>query len=549
LIGVIPRADQIEAVEEFFELFKTPWEMYRPGIVYDVIVATADIPLDLSARLLLVYGSDEKGIDSALKIGRGSRRENGILGYRDIKVPVYGDLLAFTAVSGHVEYATASSEAAAVRVRADGATVIRIGYDLFDQVRMLLSAGQPAEYAPVPTLDIHIEMLREWMAGAGIGFIEIPPCPAGHSFAVCLTHDVDFVGIRRHKFDHTMWGFVYRATIGAIRKCARGRFTLGQVVRSWTAAASLPFVYAGWAKDFWEPFEWYLKVEDGLPATYFLIPFKRRSGDRVPGRFASRRAAAYDASDLPEWTKVLQARGCEIGTHGIDAWHSVERGRAELAAVASVAKQPCGGIRVHWLLRDRNTPSVLERAGYIYDSTCGYNQTVGYRAGTSQVFRPAGTRTLIELPLHIQDGALFYSQHLNLPEREADKRCGALVDFASRLGGVLTVLWHDRSHAAERFWGDFYIRLVARLKSLDCWFGSAAQVVAWFRKRREVRFEQDGGRIRIEYNGDPIDPPLRVRVHSASCPDTERTEPEFTDITWRGERTAAIESKLQVNYP
>ena len=68
--------------------------------------------------------------------------------------------------------------------------------------------------------------------------------------------------------------------------------------------ASLPFVYAGWAKDFWEPFEWYLEVEKGLPATYFLIPFKRRAGEKVPGRHASRRATAYDVGDLSDWTAV-----------------------------------------------------------------------------------------------------------------------------------------------------------------------------------------------------------------------------------------------------
>ena len=88
---------------------------------------------------------------------------------------------------------------------------------------------------------------------------------------------------------------------------------------------------------------------------------------------------------------------------------------------------------MHWLLRDANTPSVLEQAGYAYDSTVGYNETVGYRAGTSQVFRPSGATTLLELPLHIQDGALFYPQRLDLSEPEAEKRCQALIDNARKI--------------------------------------------------------------------------------------------------------------------
>src|SRR5205814_1139346 len=117
----------------------------------------------------------------------------------------------------------------------------------------------------------------------------------------CLTHDIDFVGIRNHKFDHTMWGFLYRSTAGAVRNLFRRRISAARLFDSLRAAVSLPFVYLGWAKDFWEPFEWYLRVEKALPATYFLIPFKRRVGERVPGGHASRRAAAYDVHDLPRW--------------------------------------------------------------------------------------------------------------------------------------------------------------------------------------------------------------------------------------------------------
>ena len=74
---------------------------------------------------------------------------------------------------------------------------------------------------------------------------------------------------------------------------------------------------------------------------------------------------------------------------------------------------------MHWLLRDANTASALEQAGYAYDPTVGYNETIGYRNGTTQVFRPLGAQTLLELPLHIQDGALFYPQRLDLSEPEA----------------------------------------------------------------------------------------------------------------------------------
>src|SRR5438034_4827601 len=85
--------------------------------------------------------------------------------------------------------------------------MLRLGYSLFREVEYLLSVGQPPENAHTPTLDMHIMMLRDWILDAGITLLEIPPSPSGHRFAVCLTHDVDFLRIRDHKFDHTMWGF------------------------------------------------------------------------------------------------------------------------------------------------------------------------------------------------------------------------------------------------------------------------------------------------------------------------------------------------------
>src|SRR5262249_28238561 len=154
--------------------------------------------------------------------------------------------------------------------------------------------------------------------------------------------------------------------------------------------------------------------------TYYFIPFKRRAGERVPGADAARRATAYDAADIRGTVLALAEAGCEVGVHGLDAWHDAVRGRLERERVAAISGQASRGIRMHWLLSDADTPAVLEQAGYTYDATAGYNDTVGYRHGTTQVFRPLSARRLLELPLHIQDGALFYPQKLDLSEREAE---------------------------------------------------------------------------------------------------------------------------------
>jgi len=351
--------------------------------------------------------------------------------------------------------------------------------------------------------------------------------PHGYEFTVCLTHDIDFVGIRNHLCDHSMFGFILRGTIGALNRFARGRLSLSRLLRCWAAVMSLPLVFLRVMRDFWEPFEWYLEVEKGLPATYFIIPFKGHAGVRLPAKHASRRAAAYDVRDIQTSIRALLNNGCEVGVHGLDAWHDSEKGREELQRIAEVANARVTGIRMHWLLQDANTPRVLEKGGFTYDSTCGYNNNVGYRAGTTQVFRPFGLTKLLELPLHIQDGALFYPQQLNLSDNEAKVRCAAIIRHAERVGGVVTVLWHDRSHGPERFWGEFYKELVTDLKRRKAWFASAQQAVDWFGCRRAATFDSDSNTVRHK-----IQPLLNVRVYKGS---RDGASSILADVPWDGD--------------
>lgn len=547
MIGVAAKPGQEAVVAEFFEFFKTPWEFYCPGCAYDVLLVTADQVPTAGAALVLAYGSGAKSTDLPGKAPAPAQAKQIRTNDGSRTVPVYTGLATF---SGREGVACLSNGREALGIRS-GSNFIRVGYDLFDEVKFLLSTGQPVEDANVPSLDLHIGLLREWILESGIPLLEIPAVPAGFRFTVCLTHDIDFVGIRLHRFDHTMWGFLYRSTIGAVVKLLRGRISFGTLLRAWRAAASLPFVYLGWARDFWEPFQWYLDVEKGLNATYFLIPFKGRAGERVPGKNASRRAAAYEVDDLSDSVARLKQAGCELAVHGIDAWHSVAKGREEKARIERVNGAGCSGIRMHWLLRDDRTFPILEQSGYAYDSTVGYNETIGYRAGTGQVFRPLGTQKLLELPVHIQDGALFYPNRMDLSESEAGKRCRALLQDFAQAGGVLTIIWHDRSHAAERFWGAPYVRLVEQLKAAHPWFASAEMAVGWFRKRRAVTFERsaDGRGVIVKGNAgaQAALPPLNVRVYRpARDTSAQPAAPGFADTGWSGESMIELNCTLNL---
>ena len=519
MIGVVADATEHSVIREFFELFKTPWEFYRSGSRYDILICSGTPVQDRLAKLIFIYGSEPVGFDRENGIEVSSQRANRAIRYEEKRLPIYGNCLAFKGNGLSLLNDEQTLEPVVLEIGSLEQKVVRAGFNLFQEVDYLLRSGQPSIYASAPTLDLHIAFLRNVIFNCSIFLIEVPPLPADYPFIVCLTHDVDHAGICHHKCDHTMFGFLYRATIGSLINFCRGKRSFRQLAANWMAAFSLPFVYLGWAKDFWSQFDRYIEFEKGLTSTFFIIPEKGDPGERANGPAPFKRAARYDVTDVADQIERLISADCEIGCHGIDAWRDQTKGQMELERIRSATRGSDIGMRSHWLYFNESSPTALERAGFSYDSTIGYNEAVGYRAGTTQVFRPIGLERMLELPMHIMDTALFYPTHLNLTSEQARSKIQPLIEDAIRLGGVLTINWHDRSIAPERLWGDFYLELMDELKSKSPWFATANQAVSWFQKRRSARFETvtntDGEtrvKVSIDHKSDNL-PGLRLRVH------------------------------------
>jgi hypothetical protein len=500
MIGVLANQADVPIVREFFELFKTPWEFYRDGRGYDLLLCCDDNSCEIpTAPLVIIYTQPECPSEDALSGGRNPAADGvRLLSYHGAPLPIYRGSVTFNDVVDSPLRDLESQQPALLETKRDGTRLIRIGYDLFAEVHYLLKSGQPVGHAAIPTLDLHVALLRDLIRSAGVPLVEIPPVPHGYGFLTCLTHDVDHPFVRHHKFDHTMFGFLYRALIGSTIDLVERRTSASNWFRNVFAALKLPFVYLGLAVDFWSTFDCYLEIEDGRPSTFFIIPFSKTQGCRPDGMAPKTRAAAYGASDLTDQVRRLSAAGCEVGLHGIDAWVDDAKGRNELNAIRSLTGADEIGVRMHWLYFNGQSPVVVENAGARYDSTVGYNETVGFRAGTSQVYKPLNATTLLELPLHIMDTALFYPTHLHLSPKDAEVRINHVIDAVVKHNGCLTVNWHDRSIAPERLWTDTYVNLVNELTDKGAWFATAGQAIAWFRMRRSVVFETDAhGTLRM----------------------------------------------------
>src|SRR5258708_1669127 len=544
MIGVAIPAKERPIVAEFFELFKTPWEFYRSGERYDVVLCTSDNICTEAAGLVLMLSGEPTSFETEQKVCVKSRPGGFVVSSEGDRLPIYGNLARCRGRENPLLKEEGPQEPVAFVSGSRATTIIGVGYNLFEEVRFLLTVGQPAVNAGIPTLDNHIAWLRGWISLAGIPLVEIPPVPTGYGFIACLTHDIDHPVLRNHWCDHTMFGLLYRSTVGTLLNLCRSRKPLRSLWRNLEAACLLPLVRFGLAKDFWAEFDRYTQIETGHASTFFVIPRKDYPGRTANGLCSPIRACRYDIEQLLPQLKRIASAGSEVGLHGLDAWLDFDAACAEGERVSRTIGASGLGVRMHWLHFDERSPAILDRAGFNYDTTVGYNETVGYRAGTLQAYLPLGVDNLLELPLHVMDTALFYPVCLNLKEQDAGRGVRNLIDDVERLGGALTINWHDRSIAPERLWDDFYLELLDELKRRGAWLPTASQAVAWFRKRRTATVESmrvGESAIRIRGRIETTDklPGLTIRINKPrgrtdAAPTATSSAAEFVNMPFHG---------------
>ena len=184
----------------------------------------------------------------------------------------------------------------------------------------------------------------------------------------------------------------------------------------------------------------------------------------------------YSLTD-PRLGSVLRRihdRGHEVGLHASYGSHlSAERMRTELETLESACRdagfdQPTWGVRQHFLrFENPQTWRSQESAGLEHDSTLGFAERIGFRAGTGREFPVfdllAGRRLrLRERPLVVMDGTLLEYMGLDLDQAAAQTR--AIVQTCRPQGGEATLLYHNHTVAGRRP-AAHYRDLVARLAS------------------------------------------------------------------------------------
>ena len=283
----------------------------------------------------------------------------------------------------------------------------------------------PASASGLDPLDPPLEQLR-----ARLGLE--PPRWRGARFAVALTHDVD-----------RPWRWTGRGIRNAAgRLRARALAGAGRdAVREARGLAAIPAHRLRGTDPNWR-FARIAEIEAarGSTSTYFVLA---GHGHREDG-FAPE---VYDRL-RPRLVETLLDSGAEVGLHGsyLSARDALRLAgeRDELEALAG----PLAGQRYHFLRVDPHANlAPLAELGFRYDTSLGFADAPGFRAGVMQPFRPwseelGAPLPLVEIPLALMDTTLAEPQYLGLSAEQAEAPALALLDLAAERGGGFALLWH-----------------------------------------------------------------------------------------------------------
>jgi hypothetical protein len=167
--------------------------------------------------------------------------------------------------------------------------------------------------------------------------------------------------------------------------------------------------------------------------------------------------SGYDPRDERIRTAIgcLQKHGVEHGVHpGYQTFGCPQELEAELQILRSVLGRHQLGGRQHYLRWCPATWIDWENCGLAYDSTVGYADQIGFRAGTCIPYRPwllslDREARLLEIPLLVMDVSLLDS--MRLPADELLNVVRRLIDKCRVVGGVFTFLCHNTTLRDESF--------------------------------------------------------------------------------------------------
>lgn len=314
------------------------------------------------------------------------------------------------------------------------------------------------DFMDVPVIDVYCQMLLFAMSNTLPQFIREIAWNKKYRFSISLSHDIDYwnywaTGQQAESLKYNLRTF-FKRPVNATYKIL-GHTLHKNLIHNPQRQA-----------------RWILRKEQdlGVNSTWFLFgkddfedPRQNYIGDpKIRDRLVS----------------ILGNQ--EVGLHGSPA--SAYDGSAllrEMSNLKSIGFEVTG-YRSHYLNFDyQRSFKILEEANIQYDSTLGYWENIGFRAGISFPFYPFNIEEnrpfrVLEIPLIVMDTTLYSKKAMHMTPRIAKRTLKRLVNMADKYQSHLSLLWHNVSFDPIDYtlWGSVYWSILKYARNRDAWVSS-----------------------------------------------------------------------------
>lgn len=329
--------------------------------------------------------------------------------------------------------------------------------------------------------------------------------PKNHNMTLCITHDIDVVAginiintlrslikdfqIKKGLvklflgFIHKISSFMFKTHISNVRDTLK-------LIPLWISSRLLSY------NPVWN-FDIYSKIDEEFdteyPTYFFQVGLMRGAFEGLNGSIEI--DYTLDNPLIKRTISLLKEKGAEIGLHGsLIAYNCLDNLKIEKKKLENLIGEIIG-IRQHrQIMLCPETWINQEKVGLQYDTSLGYVDDVGFRAGTGIPFYPWDIQTkrkisILELPIIIVDGTLFQERFLNYSEKQALEVCSEIINTTNKYSSVLTLLWHPHhDRVVQEYWMTTYREVLRYASKYRPWYTGAGELVKWWTLRNDVTF-------------------------------------------------------------
>lgn len=374
--------------------------------------------------------------------------------------------------------------------------------DGFDRIDVRKTEIGKCGFLGVPIVNVYEELLLRLLLDLserkGTLLMRKWLFPRNYDAALCVTHDAENV-ISAESGKDAIYNFLDGKLVEGLAKYFLGSIAVAstllvhlRIFKSRQSLRLVPLFLSGKLRRFnpvWN-FDKLLDTDKrfGIVSSfYFLANEGKMDSD-------------YDFGHplIKEAMSLVMKKGCNVGLHASFGSY-LDKGqlRREKDKLEEALGSKVRGVRQHYYRFEApNTWRRQEEAGFSFDSSFGYAQQVGFRAGVCLPFRPFDCRSkkafsILEFPCLIEDGVLLQNQYMALSSGKAFKVCGNLVDATVRHHGVITLAWHesvDRERAQD--WFVLYERILQYCSKFNLWKTTVEDLATRFDTLRAIVIEK-----------------------------------------------------------